>query len=99
VRGEPGSQVSETFTDVKLMQAFKAAVETQGHVWPAGWLPGRGWIANDSEPVPAGSMIVYAVYALWLDNERQKISLNRKKAASVGRDTRIYDLYIRPDVR
>src|SRR4051812_39675196 len=73
-RGEPGSQASETFTDRKLMLAFKAAVEARGHRWPVGWVKGRGWVDLDaaSEQAP-GAMTLDDVYAGWLQTERTKI--------------------------
>lgn len=98
--GEPGSQASETFTDHKLMLVLKAAVETQGHRWPLGWVKGRGWIAREeprthAEPEPAAAS-VDDVYAGWLRAEHTKIAFNRKKPKSVGGDARIYERLIRP---
>lgn len=93
--GEPGSQASETFTDTKLMTAFKAAVELQGHRWPKGWVKGRSWVDDDPagspEPVTLGD-----VHAAWLGTERRKIALKRKKPDSVGRDEKIYQQHIAP---
>lgn len=95
--GQPGSQASETFTDRKLMLAFKAAVEAQGHRWPIGWVKGRGWVAPDTtaEPAEPGPSLD-DVYAAWLEAERKKILLNRKKPKSVGRDVSVYQRLIQP---
>lgn len=93
--GDIGSQASETFTDMKLMLAFKAAVEAQGHRWPVGWVKGRGWVATVDEPTRRAASLD-DVYLGWLGAEREKITLNRKKPASVGRDSRVYELHIKP---
>src|SRR3954454_19505330 len=86
-KGGPGSQASETFTDRKLMLAFKAAVEAQGHRWPLGWVKGRGWVSPDASSVDAPTApTLDDVYAGWLEAEQTKITLNRKKPKSVGRD-------------
>ena len=47
--GTAGSQASETFTDERLMLAFKLAVEAQGHRWPAdGSRAAAGWTLRTS---------------------------------------------------
>jgi hypothetical protein len=96
-RGEPGSQASETFTDCKLMLAFKAAVEAQGHRWQVGWVKGRGWTVDGHEtPAPMPAATLDQVYTAWLAAEQQKVALRRKKAKSVGRDDSIYRRVIQP---
>jgi hypothetical protein len=95
--GDPGSQASETFTDRTLMLAFKGAVEAQGHQWPVGWTKGRGWVTTDTpSSATDANPTLDAVHAEWLDAERQKVTLRRKNAKSVGRDDSIYRRVIQP---
>lgn len=92
--GDLGSQASETFTDRKLMLAFKGAVEAQHHQWPIGWVKGRGWVDSPTTTVPP--VTLDEVMAAWFSAEQEKIILNRKKPKSVGRDRRTYQLHIEP---
>lgn len=94
--GEPGSQASETFTDRKLMLAFKAAVEAQEHRWPVGWVKGRGWVEPASQPDAPAPATLDDVYAAWLAAERIKLVLHRKKPKSLGRDVSTYRRVIQP---
>lgn len=96
-KGAAGTLASETFTNRKLMLAFKAAVEAQDHRWPVGWVKGRGWVdpehSSEPEAIPP---TLNDVYEEWLQAERTKIVLNRKKPKSVGRDDSIYRRTIQP---
>ena len=92
--GTAGSQASETFTDERLMLAFKLAVEAQDHQWPRGWVKGRGWV--DPEDVEVVVPTLDQVVQKWRVHELDKLTLGTKKGKTLGKDIRTYELHIKP---
>lgn len=62
---QDGRSRAETFPDRSQAQRFRGLVIAAGERYPAGWVPGHGFVADRQPGAPAGLPVGSSVGRFW----------------------------------